>query len=175
MTTVLFVHGISVRQRHYNVCFHQIEAYLRNRGTQLELAPCIWGDTYGAALKGGGASIPAGSTAKGLDEPAIDEEIGQWQALYADPLCELRLWSLRGGDVEPFDPLGKKTPQQLLDERLQVLAASDELSKAIRNVGLEQDAFDQAKRAVISSSAYSDTLNAVAADELSDFSISVAR
>ena len=95
MTTVLFVHGISVRQRHYNVCFHQIEAYLRSRGARLELAPCIWGDTYGAALKGGGASIPAGSTAKGLDEPLIDEEIGQWQALYADPLCEMRLWSLR--------------------------------------------------------------------------------
>src|SRR5215213_9755675 len=108
MATLLFVHGISIRQRNFNRSFEQIEARLKSQAGW-EVAPCMWGEKFGAELKGGGKSIPPRSVAKGFEALPDEEEIGQWQALYTDPLCELRLWSLRPVELEPFDPLGRKT------------------------------------------------------------------
>ena len=86
MATALYVHGISIRRRDYDVSFQQIESQLNERAPGMALAPCVWGDAYGAAFKAGGACIPHKSISKGLDDALPgDEEIGQWQALYCRP------------------------------------------------------------------------------------------
>lgn len=175
MTTVLFVHGISIRQDQYNLSFQQIESCLKERNPAVALAPCIWGDQYGAALMAGGASIPRSSVAKGLaDEPTMNDEIGRWQALYCDPLCELRLWTLRPAEMAPFDPLGRKTPNQLLDERLQFFMPSAELLTALERAGIDGEEFQSARGEVIGSPVYVEALNTTAPSDLSEFSLCVA-
>jgi hypothetical protein len=139
------------------------------------VAPCVWGDRYGAALKAGGASIPARSTAKGFDDLSTDEEIGHWQALYSDPLCELRVWALRPAEMEPFDPLGRKTPQQLFDEHLQAMTLSSELREALHLGGISDEDFYAARRTVAASPAYVEALNSTSQADLSEFAATVAR
>lgn len=176
MATALFVHGISIRQRGYDLSFQQIESYLKQREPGVVLAPCVWGDIYGAALKAGGASIPQHSVSKGLDDDLGDDEgLGLWQALYSDPLAELRLWTLRPATMEPFDPLGRKTPNQLFDERAQALTASAELAEILRRAGIGEQEFYAARQAVLGSPTYMTALNSTGPEDLSEFSWTLAR
>ena len=121
--TIVFVHGISVRAAGYEVAFRDIEVMLKPRRPEVKLAPCLWGDSFGAALKAGGGSIPRFAQTKGIDEELaqVDEDVAHWQCLITDPLAELRLWALRPAVMEPFDPRGRKTPRQVLDARVQDL------------------------------------------------------
>ena len=64
--TIIFVHGISVRAAGYEVAFRYIEAMLKSRRPDVKLAPCLWGDSFGAVLKAGGISIPRFAQTKGV-------------------------------------------------------------------------------------------------------------
>ena len=107
--TIIFVHGISVRAAGYEVAFRHIEAMLKSRRPDVKLAPCLWGDSFGAVLKAGGISIPWFSQTKGIDEELgqVDEDVARWQCLVIDPLAELRLLGAparRGGILRPQGP-----------------------------------------------------------------------
>jgi hypothetical protein len=104
--TIIFVHGISVRAAGYEVAFRHIEAMLKSRRPDVKLAPCLWGHSFGAALKAGGVSIPRFAQTKGIDEELarVDEDVARWHCLVIDPLAELRLWALRPAVWNPSTP-----------------------------------------------------------------------
>src|SRR4051812_42915871 len=79
MVNVIFVHGISVRRADYRVAFARIQEALGRRTSEVTVVPCLWGDEFGAILRGGGASIPRYRETKGIEEePASFEEQDRW-------------------------------------------------------------------------------------------------
>ncbi len=65
MTAVLFVHGTGVRQLPYAETFAQIKRSLHARRPDVNLIPCLWGESLGAKLNAEGASIPLYDTTRG--------------------------------------------------------------------------------------------------------------
>jgi hypothetical protein len=174
--TIIFVHGISVRAAGYEVAFRYIEAMLKSRRPDVKLAPCLWGDSFGAVLKAGGISIPWFSQTKGIDEELgqVDEDVARWQCLVIDPLAELRLWALRPAVVEPFDPRGRKTSSQILDARIQNLVPSAQLAEILSRASIRAKEFDRACQMIVRSSIYNEALDASAGD-LNSFRFTLAR
>ena len=70
---------------------------------------CLWGHSFGAALKAGGVSIPRFAQTKGIDEELaqVDEDVARWHCLVIDPLAELRL----GRSGPPCGTLRPQGPQ----------------------------------------------------------------
>ncbi|MER5579610.1 hypothetical protein ABT082_39685, partial [Streptomyces massasporeus] len=60
----------------------------------LRIVPYYWGDTHGATLAAGGASLPAAPGGMSRGPAGADheeDEAAVWAALYADPYAELAL------------------------------------------------------------------------------------
>jgi hypothetical protein len=100
MASLIFVHGTGVRKAAFEVALRIVEARfsdalrVANRGP-VDVVPCLWGDSLGAHLRAGGASIPdydrTGRAADGGDADLVL----LWQMLAYDPLYELRGLALR--------------------------------------------------------------------------------
>jgi hypothetical protein len=91
MQSLLFVHGINVRGEAW---FRGLEL-IAQKATKflpgVEVSGCQWGDTLGAYLHRGGASIPDFEKT-GEAEPAVeDASRGRWFLLSDNPLLELRI------------------------------------------------------------------------------------
>jgi hypothetical protein len=91
MQSLLFVHGINVRGEAW---FRGLEL-IAQKATKflpgVEVSGCQWGDTLGAYLHRGGASIPDFEKT-GKAEPAVeDASRGRWFLLSDNPLLELRI------------------------------------------------------------------------------------
>jgi hypothetical protein len=112
MGTVLFVHGTGVREDSYNVTYAVLEKKMA--GWPQKLAPCVWGDKYGA-------KFPKLS----LPDVDVDDsgEYPLWSLLAEDPLYELELiaapTSAPGRSEAPFvlwkQISGYKVSQKLND------------------------------------------------------------
>ena len=121
MTTVIFIHGISVREPVLSQTFTQIKGKLLEELPKLTVVSCAWGDSLGAKLNADGASIPLyDSTRKDNQATQADETIIRWQQLYQDPLYELRLLSLKTPEKQGFTPRQEK-PSEKLDNKVKNL------------------------------------------------------
>src|ERR1700691_5179824 len=88
---LIFVHGTGVRKPAYEKALDRIAREVRRRRPDITVSDCCWGETLGARLNAGGASIPEYDQTKALGGPsAADEDIVLWQMLSLDPLFELR-------------------------------------------------------------------------------------
>ena len=83
-------------------------------------------------------------------------------------------WRSGPAVVEPFDPLGRKTPSQVLDERVQMLAPSTPLAESLNRAGIEVQEFTRAYRTITGSPIYQEALNA-STDDLGEFRFALAR
>lgn len=119
MTSLIFVHGTGGREAAYAATFQQIERALAARRADVRLYPCLWGDSLGANLNAGGASIPDYAASAG-GQPIADEPDGilLWEALYKDPLHEIRLLGLRPLQSGARTVPGKQTAAQELQGRV---------------------------------------------------------
>lgn len=117
MTSLIFVHGTGGRKEAYASTFRQMEQALANRRPDVSLYPCLWGDSLGASLGAGGASIPNYEMSEGGQSPAEAEDIQLWEALYKDSLYEIRLLGLRPLQGQKTVP-GKQTAAQELQGRV---------------------------------------------------------
>lgn len=173
MTTVVFVHGTGGRQPHYSETFEQIERELHARRPDLNVIPCLWGDSLGTKLNAGGVSIPLYDTTRGLDQAEEEDyEIALWEQLYRDPLYELRVLSLRSSGTIDFIP-GQANPGDELDERVRSLTASPELQAQLNGAGIAE-VFDEARQAVIDSMPYHEALQ-TPSETLGEYRDAVAR
>jgi hypothetical protein len=106
----------------------------------LVVESCYWGDTYGATLAAGGASIPAYlSDAPGYTFIDPDEElVGFWDALQDDPLAQLRLMAEFEQPAlgEEVLPPGFRTAGSDVLARLVELRPAAELGALLADTGL---------------------------------------
>jgi hypothetical protein len=128
MTSLIFVHGTGGREAAYAATFKQIEQVLAARQADarlysplwstVKLYPCLWGDALGAKLNAGGASIPEYEASAGGQRVAVEpDDILLWEALYKDPLYEIRLLGLRPLQGQRTVP-GRQTAAQELHGRV---------------------------------------------------------
>ena len=117
MTSLVFVHGTGGRKEAYSSTFRQLEKSLLARRPDVKLYPCLWGDLLGASLGAGGASIPDYEVSEGGQSSTEAADIQLWEALYADPLYEIRLLGLRPLQTQKTVP-GKQTAAQELQVRV---------------------------------------------------------
>lgn len=131
MVEVVFVHGIAVRDENYPTVLPVVRGVLDGLADDVTLTFCYWGDTCGATLLDGGASLPTPI------EPAADGEIDQadlWFLLDADPLVQLRVAA--AALVENSDPLVLPSPTNAragaaLATRVEALADSATLAASL--------------------------------------------
>ena len=128
MTSLIFVHGTGGREAAYAATFQQIERVIAERQansilysslwSDVSLYPCLWGDALGANLNAGGASIPDYEVSAGGQPIAAEPDgILLWEALYKDPLHEIRLLGLRPLQGQKTVP-GRQTAAQEVQERV---------------------------------------------------------
>jgi hypothetical protein len=173
MTTIVFVHGIGVRQDSYHKTFTLIKQKLLDERPDLNLIPCCWGESLGARLNARGVSIPLYDTTRSTEyADDKDYEIALWERLYKDSLYELRVLSLKSGETIDFTP-GQTNPGYELDERVHNLTPSPKLEPKLNEAGIAE-VFDEAKQAVINSMPYNEALQ-TASEPLGEYHDAIAR
>lgn len=171
--TVIFVHGISVREPQYSEIFNHIKSEFRKEIPNIEVASCPWGDSLGAKLNADGASIPLyDSTRSSNQSSQADENIIRWMQLYEDPLYELRLLSLKTPEEKDFIP-GQKDPGDQLDEKIRKFSPSEKLQAKLQEGGIAE-VFDQALQNVVNSNPYKEAI-ATISDTLTEHRDAIAR
>ncbi|MGB5636560.1 MAG: hypothetical protein WBM44_04610 [Waterburya sp.] len=160
MTTVIFVHGTSVREPEFSETFELIKNQLNNELPDIKVIPCSWGDSLGAKLNAEGASIPLyDETQKSDEENLIDEKIIRWQQLYQDPLYELRLLSIRTPEEKQFKA-GQENLEDKLKKKVKQFAPSEELQNKLKSAGIDE-LLEKALKNVTSSKVYRDALKTI--------------
>lgn len=173
MTTVIFVHGTSVREPQFSETFELIKSELNKELPDLDVIPCSWGNSLGAKLNADGASIPLYDATQNPDERAeTDENIIRWQQLYQDPLYELRLLSLKTPEEQDYDPNQDELGEEL-DENVQKLSPSDDLQAKLQEGGIAE-VFNQARKNVTRSSPYRQALETIS-DTVTEHRNAIAR
>ncbi|WP_071190787.1 hypothetical protein [Trichormus sp. NMC-1] len=174
MTTVIFIHGISVREPVLSQTFTQIKGKLLEGLPNLTVVSCAWGDSLGARLNADGASIPLyDSTQNDNQATQPDENIIRWTQLYQDPLYELRLLSLKTPEKQGFTPRQEK-PSEKLDNKVQNFQPSDNLQAELQKCGIA-DIFADACKNVVKSLAYKDGLKTISDNTLTEYRDAIAR
>jgi len=159
MTTIIFVHGTGVRQPGYSTTFARLEQALQTFAPAWKLLPCFWGETCGARLRQGGASIPGYETARAIGEiDTEDEELTLWGLLYDDPCYELRLMALLQGDSEAVAP-HQEPPWRVLQRQIEQFQPSPEFRRLLQESGLDR-VWDAAFQTIVNSPAFEDALGA---------------
>jgi pimeloyl-ACP methyl ester carboxylesterase len=157
MATVIFVHGTGVREATYKESFQQVEQKLMSVRADLSIAPCLWGDRHGAALRKNGASIPDYDKARAVGQLEVEDyNIALWGLLYDDPLYELRLLALQTRPAGGFTP-GLETPYQELDAAVKALTPAGGLEQQLRELGLA-NYWEESRRQVRAAEEYRQAL-----------------
>ena len=154
MTSLIFVHGTGGRQEAYASTLRQLEEALAERRPDVSLYPCLWGDSLGASLGAGGASIPDYGVSEGGQPLAEAEDIRLWEALYKDPLYEIRLLGLRPPQGQTTIP-GKQTAAQEMQSRIMALRDDTALIKKLGVLEIEPIIFEKADEAITGKSSRS--------------------
>jgi hypothetical protein len=175
MTTVIFVHGTGVREEAYEESFGKVASAL-GRLAGMSLKRCYWGH-LGSELRAGGASVPEYDSTRALDSDAAavtDDEylVALWGILYEDPLYELRVLAVRGGEASDWVP-GQLSPGAALAQRGQVFEITPGPRSLLERGGIFQE-FERARLTVTSSDPYSVAL-AAAPSALGDYRAAIAR
>jgi hypothetical protein len=178
MTTVIFVHGISVREPKFSEEFKQIKGNfykeLENQNVKnITITPCSWGNSLGAKLNADGASIPFyDSTRNSKQSSQADENIVRWAQLYQDPLYELRLLSLKTPEEQGFI-IGKESPKDKLDKKVKKFNPSEKLKDKFQESGISE-VFDEARQNVVRANPYQEALETIS-DTLTEHRDAIAR
>ncbi|MCD2441864.1 alpha/beta fold hydrolase [Agromyces sp. SYSU K20354] len=156
-STLLFVHGTGVRGKAYAATLEAITKSVDDRGLDVEVKGCFWGESEGAKLQLNGLSIPEYLDAGGGQQPsAADEQLALWSVLYTDPLYEMRL--LRNYSSSTQVPLGQEPPAAILRRDVEGFTASDELT-ALLTANHLTDWFPAALQTVASSQEFAQALD----------------
>jgi hypothetical protein len=172
MTTVIFVHGISVREPHFSEAFQIIKGELHKELPNLKVVACSWGSSLGAKLNADGASIPLYDSTRNDEQKGQDENIIRWMQLYQDPLYELRLLSLKTPEEQDFIP-GQENLSEKIDKKVKQLHPSEELQAKLQQCGIA-DVFVQARQNVVDSKPYQEALETIS-DTLTEHRDAIAR
>jgi len=160
MASIIFVHGTGVREPGFSATFDELVRNLKTYAPQWEPVPCFWGESYGAKLRQGGASIPGYGTTRGIASvDGADEELALWELLYQDPYYELRLLSQIEGDREPLAP-NQEPPWRALRRQIEEFEPSPEFRELLQDNTLDQ-IWEAAFRAVVGSPAFKESLGVV--------------
>ncbi|TYL51160.1 alpha/beta fold hydrolase [Agromyces mariniharenae] len=164
-STLLFVHGTGVRGKAYAATLEAIKKTVDDRGLDVDVKGCFWGESEGAKLRLNGVSIPDYLAAGGGQQPsAADEEVALWSVLYTDPLYELRL--LRNYDDSTTEVvLGEAPPATLIRDDVERFTASDDLTLLLESNHL-MDWFPPALQTVASSPEFAQALDTAPAEPL---------
>lgn len=173
MTTVIFVHGISVREPQFSQTFEKIKNELQNKLPNLKIVPCLWGDSLGAKLNADGASIPLYDSTRNDAQRGQDENLIRWMQLYKDPLYELRLLSLKTPEEQEFIP-SQEDPSEKIDEKVKQLNLSEELQAKLKEGGIAC-VFEEAYQNVVRTSAYREALKTISDETLIEYRDAIAR
>lgn len=172
MTSVIFVHGTSVRETGYQETFKIIEQKLLTAKPDLKILPCLWGEPLGAKLNAGGASIPLFDSTLAIVEAENEEiEVILWEQLYNDPLYELRLLALKPieGSLSPFD----EQKSDVLRSHLATYQPTPELQAQLAEAGITEE-FPTALQKVTDSEPYHQALTTVG-DDLNELITALSR
>jgi len=177
MTTIVFIHGINVRDADFQQTLEVVRGKLAQHLPGAHLIPCQWGEDLGASLHCEGRSIPTYDTSK--DSVSVLPEIEAatlWATLYDDPLFELRLVAHLQSSVDSVAPpqtlAGADDWRSLLDKIDRELAVIDRAAKNALLPYLDAAiatlrASDELDEALINFDASSDELPSVAARAIS--------
>jgi hypothetical protein len=91
MQNLLFIHGIGVRNDSWFSGFDLISRKAEKFLPGVQVKGCQWGETSGARLHRGGASIPDYNKTGNAQPAADDSSRARWFLLSKDPLLELRI------------------------------------------------------------------------------------
>ncbi len=147
MGSIIFVHGTGVRRTDYDETFNLIENALPAELSGWKLSRCCWGELHDDGLHDQRASIPI---------EGKDEELEVWAVLYNDPLYELRLVAMAGGEGEKFVPGRAPILQRLLEE-LEQFQPSDEFAALLDQRGLS-DAWRKALTEITSDDVFAEAI-----------------
>lgn len=173
MATVLFVHGIGVREPSYSDTFNRIKGELYDRKPSIKVEKCYWGEPFGAILHMNGASVPTYDTTRAIDDVSNEEYmIALWSMLYQDPLYELRLLVFQGTG-KPASVIGQESPGDELKDQVRNLTISTELQLLLEKGGISGE-FNTARHTVMGSSSYNDALK-TAPQALGPYRMAIAR
>lgn len=116
MPSIVFVHGIGVRDDGYPAVWPHLDGRLREMRPDRPIGFCFWGGDHGARL-----GPPAGLT--GEAEPDLQAEL--WAASFADPWWELATLAEKAAQ-EPVTPLPPHLPRSgpVLRDRVLALGAA---------------------------------------------------
>ncbi|MFD7867488.1 hypothetical protein [Streptomyces sp. NPDC059783] len=132
MTSVVFVHGTGVREDSYRKSYQRVARGLARVRPEVRLAPCYWGDTYGAHLALGGASFPEREQDRAVPgADGADDPLAVWALLEQDPFAEIELLadSAREDEGGGFAP-GRTDPWDALADRVRALAGAGPVTDA---------------------------------------------
>lgn len=172
MTTVIFVHGTSVREPAFTDTFKIVEKRLKDKLPDLDVVPCSWGDSLGAKLHADGASIPLYDETNNANNEEVEEEIIRWHQLHEDPLYELRLLSVKDiGDV-PFQ-IGQESKEEELRRKVESFTPSAKLEEKFAESGLE-GFFQESLENVRNSNVYDSAMGTIG-DTSTEYRDAIAR
>jgi hypothetical protein len=173
MTTVIFVHGTSVREPDFSETLSQVKAEINKELPDVKVIGCSWGSSLGAKLNANGASIPLYDAAKS-EKPEVDVEIIRWMQLYQDPLHELKLLTLQEEVPEGDTDFGEDNLSAKLDSKVQEFTPSDELKIQLREARI-LGIFDEAIKNIVKSDAYTESLKRISEDNITEHRDAIAR
>ena len=175
MTTIVFVHGTSVREAVYASTFLHIEQTFKELKPDIELVPCFWGEAYGAKLKANYESIPNYDSARSQSSSNEDYRVRLWAYLYKQPLFEIQILSSKiSQGIPAVLPPGQLTPSKQLKKRVEQLKSSSNLQTEIKKAGIPKEVFDHSHKAVIESKPYARLLEK-ASGSLDEYYAALAR
>ncbi|MDJ0712762.1 MAG: hypothetical protein QNJ54_00900 [Prochloraceae cyanobacterium] len=181
MATVIFVHGISVRETSLSktktslskTIFPKVKLELQKRLPEIEVVPCSWGNYLGAKLNANGASIPFYDSTR--NDFTVNEDTVRWMELSLDSFYELRLFSIIAKKQQRSRP-GEKEPSDIIDEKVRQLNPSNNTSFENQLKESEiADVFGQAHQNVVSSNSYREALKQVSDDTLIEYRDIISR
>ncbi|MFE7216234.1 alpha/beta fold hydrolase [Streptomyces sp. NPDC057611] len=134
-TTVVFIHGTGVREPRFTALAGKVRASLDAERSGLRFVPFYWGDTHGATLGAGGASLPPSTGQSRTLASGYGDDITAWGILYDDPDAELAL-AAAAAPPKTERPPGAARPEQTVRLRLGELAAQGDAAAAELGPGL---------------------------------------
>jgi hypothetical protein len=147
--TVLFIHGMGVREVAYNHSFNKIKDKLKEMLPAINVQKCYWGN-LGGQLHFNGASIPRLKPVTSSYYGVTDsDQITHWEILYQDPLYELKLIALGNSEVQKHQGIGKPPRSEAVLETLRRASYSEEnLSKLLKEGDIDQ-VFEEARNEIL--------------------------
>ena len=105
--TIVFVHGTGVRFKDYQRGFDNAKKCAQQAGISADFEECAWGDPLGVEFVG--LSLPDLPASAQNGQPG--EDFARWYCLYADPLFELNLLTIRDTSTSLPPPLPCRQPE----------------------------------------------------------------